>query len=134
MSLAAGAHIGPYEVLACLGAGGMGEVYCARDPRLDRSVAIKVLTSSRGATPVELERFQREARAIARVSHPNICIIHDVGQEAGVPFLVMELLEGETLAERLQRGPIPIDAALAMATQIADALTPHTARTSFIAI
>ena len=100
----------------------MGEVYRARDPRLDRSVAVKVLTSSRGATPEELERFQREARAIARVSHPNICTVYDVGQEEGVPFLVMELLEGETLAERLCRGPIPIDAALAIATQIAEAL------------
>jgi len=122
MSLAAGAHIGPYEVLACLGAGGMGVVYCVRDPRLDRSVAIKVLTSSQRATPAELERFQREARAIARVSHPNICTVHDVGQEEGVPFLVMELLEGDTLAERLRRGPIPIDAVLAIATQIAEAL------------
>jgi eukaryotic-like serine/threonine-protein kinase len=86
-------------------------------------VAVKVLTSSRGATPEELARFQREARAIARVSHPNICTVHDVGQEEGVPFLVMELLEGETLAERLWRGPIPIDAALAIATKIAEALS-----------
>jgi hypothetical protein len=122
MPLAAGTRIGPYEILASLGAGGMGEVYRARDPRLDRSVAVKVLTSSRGATPEELERFQREARAIARVSHPNICTVYDVGQEEGVPFLVMELLEGETLAERLCRGPIPVDAALAIATQIAEAL------------
>ena len=122
MPLTAGTRIGPYEILASLGAGGMGEVYRARDPRLDRSVAVKVLTSSRGATPEELERFQREARAIARVSHPNICTVYDVGQEEGVPFLVMELLEGETLAERLWRGPIPIDAALAIATQIAEAL------------
>ena len=122
MPLAAGTRIGPYEILASLGAGGMGEVYRARDARLDRSVAVKVLTSSRGATPEELERFQREARAIARVSHPNICTVYDVGQQEGVPFLVMELLEGETLAERLCRGPIPIDAALAIATQIAEAL------------
>ena len=122
MALTAGTRIGPYEILASLGAGGMGEVYRARDPRLDRSVAVKVLTSSRGATPEELERFQREARAIARVSHPNICAVYDVGQEEGVPFLVMELLEGETLAERLCRGPIPIAAALPIATQIAVAL------------
>ncbi len=122
MLFAAGTRIGPYQILASLGAGGMGEVYRARDPRLDRSVAVKVLTSSRGAAPAELERFQREARAIARVSHPNICTVYDVGQEEGVPFLVMELLEGETLAERLGRGPIPIDAALAIATQIAEAL------------
>jgi Tol biopolymer transport system component len=122
MPLAAGARIGPYEILASLGAGGMGEVYRAHDPRLDRSVAVKVLTSSRGVTAQELDRFQREARAIARVSHPNICTVHDVGQEEGVPFLVMELLEGETLAERLSGGPIPIDAALAIAIQIAGAL------------
>lgn len=122
MLLAAGTQIGPYQLLASLGAGGMGEVYRARDPRLDRLVAIKVLTASRGATAEELERFQREARAIARVSHPAICAVYDVGQEQGVPFLVMELLEGETLAERVSRGPIPIDAALAIATQIAEAL------------
>ena len=118
----AGSRIGPYQIVGRLGAGGMGEVYRARDPRLDRSVAVKVLTSTRGSTPEELERFEREARAIARVSHPNICTVYDVGQEAGVPFLVMELLEGETLAERVLRGPVPIDAALAIATQIAEAL------------
>ena len=118
----AGSRIGPYQIVGRLGAGGMGEVYRARDPRLDRSVAVKVLTSSRGSPPEELERFEREARAIARVSHPNICTVYDVGQDAGVPFLVMELLEGETLAERVLRGPVPIDAALAIATQIAEAL------------
>ena len=122
MSLAVGSRIGPYEILASLGAGGMGEVYRARDPRLDRAVAVKVLASSPGATPVELERFQREARAIARLSHPNICTIHDVGRENGVAYLVMELLEGETLAERLERGPVPLDRALALSIQIAEAL------------
>ena len=105
----AGSRIGPYQIVGRLGAGGMGEVYRARDPRLDRSVAVKVLTSTRGSTPEELERFEREARAIARVSHPNICTVYDVGREAGVPFLVMELLEGETLAERVLRGPVPIE-------------------------
>jgi serine/threonine protein kinase len=118
----AGSRIGPYQIVGRLGAGGMGEVYRARDPRLDRPVAVKVLTSSRGSTPEELERFEREARAIARVSHPNICAVYDVGQDAGVPFLVMELLEGETLAERLSRGPLPINEALAIATQVAEAL------------
>jgi hypothetical protein len=122
MALAAGTRIGPYEILASLGAGGMGEVYRARDPRLDRAVAVKILTSPRGATAAELERFQREARAIARLSHPHICTVHDVGQQDGVAFLVMELLEGETLAERLQRGAVPLDRAHVIAVQIAEAL------------
>ena len=103
MSLAAGERIGRYEILSPIGAGSMGEVYRARDSQLDRSVAIKILTSSRHATRLQLERFQREARAIARITHPHICTIHDVGEVDGVPFLVMELLEGETLAERLER-------------------------------
>ena len=122
MLFAPGTRVGPYQISARLGSGGMGEVYRAHDPRLDRSVAIKVLTSSRDTTPEELVRFQREARAIARVSHPNICAVYDVGQEEGVPFLVMELLDGETLAERLSRGPIPIDAAIAIGSEIAKAL------------
>jgi eukaryotic-like serine/threonine-protein kinase len=122
MSLAAGERIGRYEILAPLGAGGMGEVYSARDPHLDRRVAVKILTASRGATRLQLDRFQREARAIARITHPHICTIHDVGQVDGVPFLVMELLEGTTLAERLESGPLPLDRALAIAGQIAAAL------------
>lgn len=122
MSLAVGERIGRYEILAPLGAGGMGEVYYARDPQLERAVAIKVLTSSRDATPLQLERFQREARAIARITHPHICTIHDVGEVDGVPFLVMELLEGETLGARLERGPLPMDRALVSAHQIAEAL------------
>jgi hypothetical protein len=121
MSLAVGERIGRYEILAPLGAGGMGEVYSARDPQLDRPVAIKILTASR-ATGSQLERFQREARAVARITHPHICTIYDVGDFAGVPFLVMELLEGETLADRLERGPLPIDRALVSAGQIASAL------------
>ena len=121
MSLAAGERIGRYEVLAPLGAGAMGEVYYARDPELDRPVAIKVLTTSR-ATGLQLERFQREARAVARITHPHICTVYDVGQLDGVPFLVMELLEGETLAARLEHGPLPLDRALGVAGQIAGAL------------
>src|SRR5688572_23236918 len=121
MSLAAGERIGRYEVLAPLGAGAMGEVYYARDPELDRPVAIKVLTTSR-ATGLQLERFQREARAVARITHPHICTVYDVGQLDGVPFLVMELLEGETLAARLEHGPLPLDRALGFAGQIAGAL------------
>jgi Tol biopolymer transport system component len=100
----------------------MGEVYYARDPQLERSVAVKVLTASRDATPLQLERFQREARAIARITHAHICTIHDVGEMDGVPFLVMELLEGETLAARLERGPLAMDGALVAAGQIAEAL------------
>ena len=122
MSLAPGAQIGPYEIVAPLGVGGMGEVYRARDPRLDRVVAIKILLSPHGASPTQLERFQREARSLARISHPHICTLHDVGQHDGVAFLVMELLEGETLAERLERGAVPLDQALVIAVQIADAL------------
>ena len=122
MSLTTGARIGPYEILTSLGAGGMGEVYHARDLRLGRAVAIKVLTSSRRVESAQLERFHREARALARLSHPYICTLYDVGQQDGVAYLIMELLEGETLAERLESGPLPIDRALALAVQIAEAL------------
>jgi hypothetical protein len=122
MSVVPGGRIGPYEILESVGAGGMGEVYRARDLRLERIVAIKILTSSRGTAPAEIERFQREARAIARLSHPSICTLHDVGEHDGVPFLVMEFLEGQTLSDRLERGRLPLDQALAIAVQIANAL------------
>jgi predicted Ser/Thr protein kinase len=122
MPVAPGAQIGPYEILALLGAGGMGEVYRGRDPRLDRTVAIKTLTSAHRTSPAQRERFQREARYLARISHPHICTLHDVGEHEGVAFLVMEFLEGDTLAERLERGALPLEQALVTAAQIAEAL------------
>jgi len=122
MALAVGDRIGPYEIATSLGAGGMGEVYRATDTRLGRAVAIKVLNAACGATAAEIERFQREARAIARLNHPNICTLHDVVYWENVPFLVMELVDGTTLAERLERSPVPLDEALAAGAQIARAL------------
>ena len=101
MSLSAGVRLGPYEIVAFLGAGGMGEVYRAKDTRLDRFVAVKVLTSHLAADSNVRRRFQQEAKAIAAVTHPHICTLFDVGQQDDVDFLVMEYLEGDTLAERL---------------------------------
>jgi eukaryotic-like serine/threonine-protein kinase len=130
MSLAAGTQLGPYEIQSAIGAGGMGEVYRARDTRLDRTVAIKVLPPDVVDDPAARERFVREGRAIAALNHPNICALYDVADEHGVTgapagsllFLVMEYLEGETLADRLGRGALPVPQALAIATQIASAL------------
>src|SRR5215470_960841 len=101
MPLLAGTRLGPYEILAPLGAGGMGEVYRARDSRLERDVAVKVLPAHLARDPQALARFEREAKAVAALSHPNILAIHDVGEEQGVRFAVTELLEGETLRSRL---------------------------------
>ena len=122
MALTTGRRLGPYEILSPLGAGGMGEVYKARDTRLDRTVAIKILPDSLSGDPQFRERFDREARVISQLDHPHICALYDVGQEDGTAYLVMQYLEGETLAEKLTRGPIRLDEALAYATQIADAL------------
>ena len=100
MSLAAGTRLGPYELVAPVGAGGMGEVYRAKDTRLDRTVAVKVLPEHLSSSPDSRQRFEREAKTISQLSHPHICALYDVGNQNGVEFLVMEYLEGETLAER----------------------------------
>ena len=131
-TLAPGDRLGPYEVVGALGAGGMGEVYRATDTRLDRTVAVKVLTAHVADSPEQRERFEREARAVAAINHPNICTLFDVGREPpssnGPPmdFLVMEFLDGETVAQRLERGPLPVAEALPIALEIAEALdTAH---------
>ena len=126
MPLPPATRLGPYEIIAAIGAGGMGEVYRARDTRLDRIVAIKVLSEHLSSNPQSRERFEREAKAISSLSHPHICPLYDVGREAGVDYLVMEHLEGETLAHRLNKGPLPPDHVLQYAIQITDALdTAH---------
>jgi len=122
MALAPGTKLGPYEVLAPLGAGGMGEVYKARDTRLERTVAIKVLPEHLSATPDLRARFEREARAVSSLNHPHICTLYDVGHQDGVHYLVMEHIEGESLATRLEKGPLPTSEVLRCAVQIADAL------------
>src|ERR1700730_3487753 len=109
MALISGTKLGPYEIIAPLGAGGMGEVYRARDTRLDREVAIKVLPSHLSQSPDLRARFEREAKAISGLQHPNICVLYDVGRQDGVDFLVMEYLQGETLAARLARKPLTTD-------------------------
>jgi serine/threonine protein kinase len=128
MALVVGARLGPYEILSALGAGGMGEVYRARDTRLDRIVAIKVLRDALSVDPQFRDRFDREARTISQLDHPHICALYDVGQQDGMAYLVMPYLEAETLADRLTKGALPLDQALQVAIQIADALaTAHKA-------
>jgi serine/threonine protein kinase len=122
MSLSAGTHLGPYEVVGAIGAGGMGEVYQARDSRLKRTVAIKVLPRELSGDAQRRARLEREARAMASLSHPRICTLFDVGEHDGSTFLVMELLEGDSLAERLKRGPLPLPQALEIAAHVAEAL------------
>ncbi|HET9794868.1 MAG TPA: protein kinase, partial [Thermoanaerobaculia bacterium] len=122
MTLSAGTRLGPYEIVSLLGAGGMGEVYRAIDTRLDRAVALKVLPRELSETPGFRQRFEREAKAISQLSHPNICALFDLGSEGGAEYLVMELLEGQTLADRLEKGPLPIDQVLRFGTEIAAAL------------
>jgi serine/threonine protein kinase len=122
MQLAPGMRLGPYEILAPLGSGGMGEVYRAIDKRLERTVAIKILPKDMSANLVRKQRFEREAKVISGLNHPNICILHDVGSQDGVDYLVMECIEGETLAKRLKRGCLPLEQVVKYGAQIADAL------------
>jgi len=122
MSLSAGSRLGPYEIVGAIGAGGMGEVWRAKDTRLDRTVAIKVLPPHLASDPELRARFEREARVISGLKHPNICVLHDIGHQDGVDYLVMEYLEGETLADRLAKGPLPLAQALAIGAEVAGAL------------
>src|SRR5580704_1929014 len=122
MPLSAGTRLGPYQIIAPLGAGGMGEVYRAQDTRLDRTVALKVLPLHLAEREDLRQRFQVEARAIAKLHHPNICAVFDVGADSGVDYLILEYLEGETLEKRLERGPLPISEALQLGIQIASGL------------
>ena len=122
MALTTGTKLGPYEIQLPLGAGGMGEVYRARDTRLGRDVAIKILPPAISADPTAKQRFEREAKTISALNHPNICVLHDVGSHDGLDYLVMECVEGETLAKRLEKGPLPLEQVLRYGTEIAGAL------------
>src|SRR4029434_9707140 len=122
MPLATGTRLGPYEIESAIGAGGMGEVYRARDSRLNRDVALKILPGELALDPDRLARFKREAQVLASLSHPNIATIYGVEDADAAHALVLELVEGPTLAERLERGPLPLEEAIAVARQIADAL------------
>jgi eukaryotic-like serine/threonine-protein kinase len=119
MALEAGTRLGPYEVVSQIGAGGMGKVYRARDTRLDRSVAVKVLAPELATDPEFRARFTREAKAISALNHPHICGLYDIGREHHLEYLVLELLEGETLAARVARGPLPLGQVLRFGTEIA---------------
>ena len=122
MPLASGTRLGPYEITGPLGAGGMGEVYRARDTRLERTVAIKILPAHLSSDTLRRQRFEREAKTISRLDHPHICVLYDVGHQDGTDYLVMECVEGETLAKRLEKGPLPLEQVLKYGAQIADAL------------
>jgi Tol biopolymer transport system component len=122
VTLDAGSKLGPYQILGQIGAGGMGEVYRAKDTRLERTVAVKVLPPHMAASPESRQRFEREAKTISQLSHPHICALYDVGREGETEYLVMELLEGETLSDRLAKGPLPLEQTLRYGTEIADAL------------
>lgn len=123
MALTSGSKLGPYEIVGSLGAGGMGEVYRAHDSRLDRDVAVKVLPAGLAADSSLRQRLEREAKSVSKLSHPHICALHDIGDQDGTVFLVMELLEGETLEQRLNKGPLPPEQTIRYGAQIADALS-----------
>ncbi|MGC1437100.1 MAG: protein kinase [Terriglobales bacterium] len=120
--LTSGTKLGPYQIVSPLGAGGMGEVYCARDTRLDRIVAVKILPAHLSSNPEAKQRFEREARAISSLNHPNICTLYDVGHKDGIDYLVMEFLEGQTLADRLMKGPLPLEQVLKYGIEICEGL------------
>ena len=122
-----GTRFGPYSIVAPLGAGGMGEVYRAKDTRLDRTVAIKILSPGSGS-PRQTQRFAREARAVSKVNHPHICTLYDIGEQDGVQFIVMECLEGETLAQRIQRGALRSIKSSAMPSRLPTPLPMRTVR------
>jgi len=122
MAIQSGTRLGPYEIISAIGAGGMGEVYRARDTKLGRDVAIKVLPEAFARDAERMARFQREAKVLASLNHPNIATIHGLEDSGGTCALVMELVEGPTLADRIKQGPIPVDEAVRIARQIADAL------------
>src|SRR6201998_3186630 len=122
MPLISGTKLGPYEIVGPLGAGGMGEVYRAKDTRLDRTVAVKILPAHLSNDPVRKQRFEREAKTISSLNHPHICVLYDVGHQDGTDYLVMECVEGETVATRLEKGPLPLEQVMKYGAQIADAL------------
>src|SRR5215468_281750 len=122
MPLSSGMKLGPYEILSSLGTGGMGEVYRARDARLERDVAIKVLPAHLSSDPVRKQRFEREAKTISSLNHPHICVLHDIGHQDGMDYLVMECVEGETLEKRLEKGPLPLEQVVKIGAEVADAL------------
>src|SRR3970040_1200853 len=122
MPLKPGTMLGPYEILSQIGAGGMGEVYKARDPHLNRIVAIKTLPPHLAERAELRERFKREAETVANLKHPNICVLYDIGEDNGTHYLVMEFLEAETLAQRVIKGPLPLERVLKYAIEISDAL------------
>jgi eukaryotic-like serine/threonine-protein kinase len=126
MPLAPGTKLGPYEIQSPLGAGGIGEVYRAKDTRLDRTVAIKILPAHLSSDPVRKQRFEREAKTISSLNHPNICVLYDVGQQDGIDYLVMECIEGETLSKRLEKGALPLEQVLKSGKPLCSVVIPST--------